>query len=49
MNDYMDKYIIWFLIEENGKPYSRSNHRPKIKRHYQGLKFHELRHTHITL
>ena len=38
-----------FPVDENGKPYSRSNRRPKIKKHYQGLKFHELRHTHTTL
>ena len=38
-----------FPVDENGKPYSRSNRRPQIKKHYKGLKFHELRHTHITL
>ena len=36
-------------VDENGKPYSRSNKRKKVKCHYEGLKFHELRHTHATL
>ena len=36
-----------FPVDANGKPYSRSN--PKPKTHYEGLKFHELRHTAITL
>lgn len=38
-----------FPIDEKGRPYSRSNPKPKIRKHYDGLKFHELRHTHITL
>jgi integrase len=38
-----------FPVDENGRPYSRSNRSPMVKRHYQGLKFHELRHTHATL
>lgn len=38
-----------FPVDENGKPYSRSNRAPTAKRHYRGLKFHELRHTHATL
>ena len=36
-------------VDENGKPYSHSNKRKKVKRHYKGLKYHELRHTHATL
>ena len=34
--------------DENGKRFSRSYKRPKIKSHYQGLNFHGLRHTHFT-
>ncbi|MDR3052412.1 MAG: tyrosine-type recombinase/integrase [Coriobacteriales bacterium] len=30
-------------------PYSRSNKQVKVKKHYVGLKFHELRHTQATL
>ena len=36
-----------FPVDANGVPYSRSNKRPK--RHYKGLKLHELRHTQATL
>jgi integrase len=36
-------------VDENGRRYSRSNKRPRVKKSYQGLKFHELRHTHATL
>ncbi len=36
-------------VDENGKRYSRSYPRPKIERHYKGLKFHELRKTCFTL
>lgn len=35
--------------DESGKRYSRSHKRPKTKRHYEGLHFHELRHTHFTM
>lgn len=38
-----------FPVDENGKPYSRCNKRKRISRHYQGLRFHELRHTNISL
>lgn len=38
-----------FPVDENGVPYSRSNPKPKTKAHYVGLKYHELRHTHLTL
>ena len=34
--------------DSSGKRYSRSYKRPKISRHYEGLRFHELRHTHFT-
>ena len=36
-------------IDENGRCYTRTNKRPKGRRFYRGLKFHELRHTHATL
>lgn len=36
-------------VDENGKRYSRSYPRPKVKKHYRGLKFHELRKTCFTL
>ena len=36
--------------DENGKRFSRTYKRPlKIKRHYDGLVYHELRHSHFTL
>ena len=35
--------------DENGKPYSRMNKKPKQHIRYEGLKFHELRHTQATL
>ena len=35
--------------DEKGKRYSRSYKRPNTERHYDGLKFHELRHTHFTM
>ena len=39
-----------FPVDPEGRPYSRSNPRPKTSGHrYEGLKFHELRHSHITL
>ena len=34
-----------FPIDDHGKPYSRNNPKPRIKRYYRGLKIHELRHT----
>lgn len=36
-------------LDESGNRYSRTNPRPKIKKHYRGLKFHELRKTCFTL
>lgn len=36
-------------VDEEGRRYSRSNPRPKAKKNYVGLKFHELRHTQATL
>lgn len=33
--------------DAEGRPYSRMNRKPR--KHYSGLKFHELRHTHFTL
>lgn len=50
-----DSYLIeWrdsdgWPCDEKGKRYSRSYKRPKIKRHYDGLNYHELRHTHFTM
>ena len=35
--------------DETGRRFSRSYKRPVIKRHYEGLTFHELRHTHFTM
>ena len=35
--------------DANGKPYSRMNKKPRRRVHYEGLKFHELRHTQATL
>jgi integrase len=37
------------LVDENGRRYSRTNKKPKVKKKYKGLKFHELRHTQATL
>jgi hypothetical protein len=34
-------------VDENGRRYSRSNKRPEVTKHYQGLKFHEHRHTRL--
>ena len=34
--------------DETGRRYSRSYKRPKIKHCYEGLNYHELRHTHFT-
>ncbi len=36
-------------VDENGRRYSRTNKKTRVKKHYRGLKFHELRHTHATL
>lgn len=36
-------------VDERGRRYSRSNRKPAVKKHYVGLKFHELRHTQATL
>ena len=38
-----------FPVDSEGRPYSRSNPKPRQKARYKGLTFHELRHTHITL
>ena len=51
---YPDCVILWrdsdgWPCDENGKRYSRSYKRPAIKQHYEGLHFHELRHTHFTM
>ena len=35
--------------DADGKRYSRSYKRPKVERHYSGLHYHELRHTHFTM
>jgi len=35
-------------VDENGCPYSRVNKKPKIRKHYEGLHLHELRHTYAT-
>lgn len=35
--------------DASGKRYSRTHKRAKIKRHYDGLVFHELRHSHFTM
>ena len=35
--------------DETGRKFSRSYKRPEIKLHYQGLHYHELRHTHFTM
>lgn len=49
-----DFVIVWrdgdgWPCDESGKRYSRSNPRPEIKTHYEGLRFHALRHTHFSL
>ena len=38
-----------FPVDDDDRPYSRSNRRPRVRRHYVGLRFHELRHTNISL
>ena len=35
--------------DASGRPYSRNNPKATVRKHYSGLKFHELRHTHFTL
>ena len=51
---YSDCVIEWrdsqgWPCDSSGRRYSRSYKRPKISRHYEGLRFHELRHTHFTM
>lgn len=51
---YSSYHILWrdsegWPCDENGKRYSRSHKRPKVATHYEGLHFHELRHTHFTI
>ena len=51
---YPDCIIEWrsaagWHCDENGRRYSRTHKRPTIKRHYEGLSYHELRHTHFTM
>jgi integrase len=36
-------------VDAEGRCYTRTHKKPKTKKHYQGLKYHELRHTHATL
>ena len=50
---YSDCFIDWrqpngWPCDETGRVYSRSNKRPKIKKCYDGLHFHALRHTHFS-
>ena len=50
---YSDCIIEWrdehgWNCDETGKRYSRTHKRPKVKKHYRGLVFHELRHSHFT-
>ena len=50
---YSDCIIEWrdergWNCNETGKRYSRTHKRPKVKKHYRGLVFHELRHSHFT-
>lgn len=35
--------------DADGRRYSRTHKRPEVRRHYDGLTFHELRHTYFTL
>jgi integrase len=51
---YGDATILWrdsegWPCDASGKRYSRTYKRPTIKRHYDGLVYHELRHSHFTL
>ena len=46
--------VLWrdedgWSCDESGRRYSRSYRRPKIRTRYDGLNFHELRHTHFTM
>lgn len=36
-------------VDEDGRPFSRMNKKPRVRKHYAGLKYHELRHTQATL
>jgi integrase len=36
-------------VDEQGRCYSRVNKKPKVDKHYEGLRFHHLRHTQATL
>lgn len=47
IGEYFD-YEGW-PVDENGRRYSRTYRKPKRTKHYQGLKFHELRRTNFTL
>lgn len=47
-------YIQWrdadgWPCDANGKRFSRSYHKPKVKSKYDGLHFHALRHTHFSM
>ena len=49
-----DRAILWrdsrgWPCDESGRRFSRSYRKPAVKRHYDGLVFHELRHTHFTI
>lgn len=50
-----DKYVIeWrdadgWPCDADGRRYSRTRKRPQLKRHYDGLNFHALRHTHFSI
>jgi integrase len=50
---YSDCVIEWrdaqgWHCDGSGRRFSRTYKRPKVKRHYRGLVFHELRHSHFT-
>lgn len=51
---YSDAIVEWrdadgWPCDEKGRRYSRSYKRPEVNRHYDGLNYHELRHTHFTM
>ena len=51
---YPECRIMWrtedgWPCDGSGRRYSRSYRKPNTKRHYDGLVFHELRHTHFTM
>ena len=51
---YPDCFIEWrdsdgWYCADNGQRYSRTHKPPTVKRHYEGLHYHELRHTHFTM